>query len=141
MKQYDDVAGGAGFAGLYLIHRLRQSGFSVRVLEADGDVGGTWYWNRYPGARCDVVEPGIFVRVRRGAAAGMAMVGALLRAAGNLALHPHGANRFDFRRTRWAPSAGASARKSHATATGLHVGARRLTMNVVQPNIRAGVGG
>ena len=50
----DAVVVGAGFAGLYMLHRLRQSGFSVRVFEAGGDVGGTWYWNRYPGARCDV---------------------------------------------------------------------------------------
>ena len=52
--QYDVVAVGAGFAGLFLIHRLRQAGIRVRVLEAADDVGGTWYWNRYPGARCDV---------------------------------------------------------------------------------------
>ncbi len=45
---------GAGFSGLYLIHRLRRLGFSVRAFESAGDVGGTWYWNRYPGARCDV---------------------------------------------------------------------------------------
>ena len=51
---HDVVVVGAGFAGMYLLHRLRSAGFSVRVLEAGGDVGGTWYWNRYPGARCDV---------------------------------------------------------------------------------------
>jgi cyclohexanone monooxygenase len=45
---------GAGFAGLYMLHRLRELGLSVRVLEAGDDIGGTWYWNRYPGARCDV---------------------------------------------------------------------------------------
>jgi cyclohexanone monooxygenase len=45
---------GAGFAGLYMLYRLRQMGFSVRVLEAGSGVGGTWFWNRYPGARCDV---------------------------------------------------------------------------------------
>ena len=50
----DVVVVGAGFAGMYMLHRLRGQGFSVRVLEAGGDVGGTWYWNRYPGARCDV---------------------------------------------------------------------------------------
>ncbi len=44
---------GAGFAGLYALHRLRSLGFSVGVLEAGDGVGGTWYWNRYPGARCD----------------------------------------------------------------------------------------
>ena len=45
---------GAGFAGLYMLHRLRGLGFTARVYEAGGGVGGTWYWNRYPGARCDV---------------------------------------------------------------------------------------
>ncbi len=50
----DVVAVGAGFAGLYLLHRLRERGFSTKVLEAGDDVGGTWYWNRYPGARCDI---------------------------------------------------------------------------------------
>ena len=45
---------GAGFAGLYLLHRLRKAGFATVVFDEAGDVGGTWYWNRYPGARCDV---------------------------------------------------------------------------------------
>lgn len=45
---------GAGFAGLCAIHQLRAAGFSVRAFEAGPDVGGTWFWNRYPGARCDV---------------------------------------------------------------------------------------
>jgi cation diffusion facilitator CzcD-associated flavoprotein CzcO/acetyl esterase/lipase len=48
------VVVGAGFAGMYLLHRFRKLGMSVRVLEAGNGVGGTWYWNRYPGARCDV---------------------------------------------------------------------------------------
>ena len=51
---YDAVIVGAGFAGMYMLHRLRGEGFSVTVLEAADGVGGTWYWNRYPGARCDV---------------------------------------------------------------------------------------
>ena len=51
---FDAVVIGAGFAGLYMLHRLRQQGLAVRVVEAGDDVGGTWYWNRYPGARCDV---------------------------------------------------------------------------------------
>jgi len=51
---FDAVVVGAGFAGLYMLHRLRGLGFSTRVFEAGGGVGGTWYWNRYPGARCDV---------------------------------------------------------------------------------------
>jgi cyclohexanone monooxygenase len=50
----DAVVVGAGFAGLYMLHRLRGLGLKVRVYEQGGDVGGTWYWNRYPGARCDV---------------------------------------------------------------------------------------
>ncbi|HET6907936.1 MAG TPA: alpha/beta hydrolase fold domain-containing protein [Mycobacteriales bacterium] len=45
---------GAGFAGLYLVHRLRELGLSVKAFDAADDVGGTWYWNRYPGARCDI---------------------------------------------------------------------------------------
>ena len=50
----DVVIVGAGFSGLYLIHRLRNEGYSLRVFERGDGVGGTWYWNRYPGARCDV---------------------------------------------------------------------------------------
>jgi cation diffusion facilitator CzcD-associated flavoprotein CzcO/acetyl esterase/lipase len=50
----DVVVVGAGFSGLYLLYRLRQLGLSARAFEAGADVGGTWYWNRYPGARCDV---------------------------------------------------------------------------------------
>ena len=50
----DVVVVGAGFSGLYLLHRLRGLGFSARVYDAADDVGGTWYWNRYPGARCDI---------------------------------------------------------------------------------------
>ncbi|MFB4280540.1 flavin-containing monooxygenase [Nonomuraea sp. MTCD27] len=52
--RYDAVVVGAGFAGLYMLHRLRGLGLSVRVFETGDGVGGTWYWNRYPGARCDV---------------------------------------------------------------------------------------
>ncbi|MEP1261301.1 MAG: NAD(P)/FAD-dependent oxidoreductase [Rhizobiaceae bacterium] len=50
----DVVIVGAGFSGLYLLHRCRQLGLSARVWEAGAGVGGTWYWNRYPGARCDI---------------------------------------------------------------------------------------
>src|SRR5438094_316877 len=50
----DAVVVGAGFAGLYMLYRLRGLGLSVRVFEAGDGVGGTWFWNRYPGARCDV---------------------------------------------------------------------------------------
>jgi len=50
----DVVVVGAGFAGLSVLHQLRSRGFSARAFETGSDVGGTWYWNRYPGARCDV---------------------------------------------------------------------------------------
>jgi cation diffusion facilitator CzcD-associated flavoprotein CzcO len=53
-SELDAVVVGAGFSGLYMLHRLRDTlGLSTRVYEAGDDVGGTWYWNRYPGARCD----------------------------------------------------------------------------------------
>lgn len=45
---------GAGFGGMYMIHRARSLGLAVRAFDVADDVGGTWYWNRYPGARCDV---------------------------------------------------------------------------------------
>jgi len=51
---FDVVVVGAGFAGLFALHRLRGLGLAVRVYEAGDGVGGTWYWNRYPGARCDI---------------------------------------------------------------------------------------
>jgi cation diffusion facilitator CzcD-associated flavoprotein CzcO len=53
-QAYDAVIVGAGFSGLYMLHRLRAQGLSVRVYEAGSGVGGTWYWNRYPGARVDI---------------------------------------------------------------------------------------
>jgi len=53
-QEFDAVVVGAGFAGLYMLHRLRGKGYKVRVFEMASGVGGTWYWNRYPGARCDI---------------------------------------------------------------------------------------
>ena len=50
----DAVVVGAGFAGLYMLHLLRKQGLNVQGIERADDVGGTWYWNRYPGCRCDV---------------------------------------------------------------------------------------
>ena len=50
----DVIVVGAGFAGMYALHKFRGLGLRTQVLEAGNDVGGTWYWNRYPGARCDV---------------------------------------------------------------------------------------
>jgi len=52
-NDYDVIVIGAGFAGLYAIYKLRKLGFSVLGFEKGSDVGGVWYWNRYPGARCD----------------------------------------------------------------------------------------
>jgi cation diffusion facilitator CzcD-associated flavoprotein CzcO len=52
-REFDVVVVGAGFAGLRALHSVREAGFSARVLERGSGVGGTWYWNRYPGARCD----------------------------------------------------------------------------------------
>ncbi|HEY5155365.1 MAG TPA: NAD(P)/FAD-dependent oxidoreductase [Acidimicrobiales bacterium] len=51
---FDAVIVGAGFGGMCMLHHLRELGMTARVFEAGTDVGGTWYWNRYPGARCDV---------------------------------------------------------------------------------------
>ncbi|MFI6691179.1 flavin-containing monooxygenase [Streptomyces sp. NPDC050433] len=56
-RTVDAVVVGAGFAGLYQLHRFRQLGLTTRVFEAGDDIGGTWFWNRYPGARCDI--PGL----------------------------------------------------------------------------------
>jgi cyclohexanone monooxygenase len=55
--EFDVIVVGGGFAGLYALYRLRGLGLSVRLFEAGDGVGGTWYWNRYPGARCDVESP------------------------------------------------------------------------------------
>jgi cyclohexanone monooxygenase len=52
--RFDAIVVGAGFAGLYMLHKLRTQGFTVRLFERADGVGGTWWWNRYPGARCDV---------------------------------------------------------------------------------------
>ena len=54
VESYDVIVVGAGFAGMYMLHRLRGQGMTARVYEQGSGVGGTWYWNRYPGARCDV---------------------------------------------------------------------------------------
>ena len=53
-SDFDVVVVGAGMAGLYLLHKLRSMGLSAQGFETADGVGGTWYWNRYPGARCDV---------------------------------------------------------------------------------------
>jgi NAD(P)-binding Rossmann-like domain len=53
VAEYDAIVIGAGISGMFMLYRLRQLGMTVRVFEAGSDVGGTWYWNRYPGARFD----------------------------------------------------------------------------------------
>ena len=53
IAQYDVIIIGGGMSGLYQLYRLRELGLSVRVFESGSGVGGTWYWNRYPGARFD----------------------------------------------------------------------------------------
>jgi cyclohexanone monooxygenase len=52
--KFDAIVVGAGVGGLYAIHHLRELGLKVRAFEAAGGAGGTWYWDRYPGCRCDV---------------------------------------------------------------------------------------
>ncbi len=53
-RSLDALIVGAGFAGLYMLHKLRQDGFTAQVVEKGSGIGGTWFWNRYPGARCDI---------------------------------------------------------------------------------------
>jgi cation diffusion facilitator CzcD-associated flavoprotein CzcO len=53
IRHVDVVVVGSGFSGLYMVHKIRQLGLTLQAFEAGSDVGGTWYWNRYPGARCD----------------------------------------------------------------------------------------
>src|SRR6476620_107441 len=53
-REVDVVIVGAGFSGLYILHRLRQQNLSAVVFEKGDGVGGTWFWNRYPGARVDI---------------------------------------------------------------------------------------
>ena len=86
-RTLDVVIVGAGFAGLYTLHRLRGLGFSARVFEAGKGVGGTWYWNRYPGARCDVESMDYSYSFSRGARAGVDVDGALRLAAGDPQVH------------------------------------------------------
>ncbi|MFT5012632.1 MAG: cation diffusion facilitator CzcD-associated flavoprotein CzcO [Patiriisocius sp.] len=54
VKEVDVAVVGAGFAGMYMLHKLRGEGLTVQAFERGDGVGGTWYWNRYPGARCDI---------------------------------------------------------------------------------------
>lgn len=54
--EFDAIVVGAGFSGIYMVHRLAEMGLSVTAFEAAEGVGGTWFWNRYPGARCDCIS-------------------------------------------------------------------------------------
>jgi cation diffusion facilitator CzcD-associated flavoprotein CzcO len=85
---FDAVIIGAGFAGMYMLHSLRDKlGLSARVLEAGNGVGGTWYWNRYPGARCD--SPSYIygsVRVRASTSPEVGWAGTLDQAASRMAI-------------------------------------------------------
>ena len=54
VDHFDVVIVGAGFAGMYMLYKIRELRYSALVMESGDDVGGTWYWNRYPGARCDI---------------------------------------------------------------------------------------
>jgi len=56
VQRLDAVVVGGGFGGMYMVHRLREMGLSFVAIEAGADVGGVWYWNRYPGARCDLMS-------------------------------------------------------------------------------------
>jgi cation diffusion facilitator CzcD-associated flavoprotein CzcO len=60
-SEVDALVVGAGFSGMYLLHKLRELGLRTKVIERGSDLGGTWYWNRYPGARCDA--PSLFYSV------------------------------------------------------------------------------
>ena len=84
----DVVVVGAGFAGLYMLHKLRTLGFSARVVEAADDVGGTWYWNRYPGARCDITTADYTLQLRPRARDSVELVGEVRHAARDPALCP-----------------------------------------------------
>ena len=85
-EQLDVVVVGAGFAGLYALQRLRSLGLRVRVFEQGDGVGGTWYWNRYPGARCDIESLDYSYSFSRRAGAGVGVDGAVSDPAGDPAL-------------------------------------------------------
>jgi len=84
--EVDVIVVGAGFAGLYALYEVRNLGYSITVLEQADNVGGTWYWNSYPGARCDVESMDYSYSFFPGARAGVAVDGALPGSAGGPAL-------------------------------------------------------
>ena len=96
---YDAIIIGAGMSGLYQLYRLRELGLRVRVFEAGTNVGGTWYWNRYPGARFDSESYSYGYSFFEGIAAGMGLVRAFSPASRRrCAICNHVADKFDLRR-------------------------------------------
>lgn len=77
------VVVGAGFAGLYALHRSRAAGLTVVGIEAGDGVGGVWFWNRYLGARCDVESVDYSYFIRRRGPTGMGLDRALRGSAGD----------------------------------------------------------
>jgi len=65
VEQYDAIIIGAGISGMFMLYRLRELGMTTRVFEMGSNVGGTWYWNRYPGARFDSKAGPTATRSRR----------------------------------------------------------------------------
>ena len=73
---YDAIVIGAGISGMFMLYRLRELGMTARVFEAGSDLGGTWYWNRYPGARFDSESWTYGYLVFQGTMAGVGLEGA-----------------------------------------------------------------
>ena len=135
--QHVDIAVvGAGFAGLYLLHRLRRAGFTAVGLEAADDVGGTWYWNRYPGARCDIQTTDYSYTFDPELESGVAMVGEVRHAARDPALsglrrrplRPAARHPLRHRGSQSAPWDEAAQRWLLATSTGPPVSCRFYIM-------------
>ena len=84
--EYDALIIGAGISGMYQLHRLRDMGLRVLALEAGTGVGGTWYWNRYPGARFDSESYSYAYSFSKETAGGMGLDRAFRAAAGDAAL-------------------------------------------------------
>ena len=96
---YDAIIIGAGMSGLYQLYRLRELGLRVRVFETGTGVGGTWYWNRYPGARFDSESYSLCLLVLARTAGGMGLVRAFLRPARDAERYiNYVADKFDLRR-------------------------------------------
>ena len=98
VKEYDAIVIGAGVAGLYQLYRLRQAGLSVRLYEDGSGVGGTWYWNRYPGCRFRFRERVLRVLVVVRAAPGMGLERALFGQPENERYLNFVADKFDLRK-------------------------------------------